>query len=88
MSDTDLQAAAQEEMLRACDLSWRELAKVVPWGDTYEGFTPGGRTAQFERNYLWANAAQGDILVEVVVYLGQRQEDGVKLSRVIGRRTT
>ena len=85
--EPDLTAAAQEELARACDLSWRELTKVVPWGDTYEGFTPGGYTAQFERNYLWANAAQGDILVEVVVYLGQRQEDGVKLSRVIGRST-
>ncbi len=85
MIDPDLTAAAEEEMLRACDLSWRELAKVVPWGDTYEGFTPVGRTAQFERSYLWANAPQGDILVEVVVYLGQHQEDGVKLTRVIGR---
>lgn len=85
--DPDLRAAAEEELTRACDLSWRELAKVVPWGDSYEGFTPGGRTAQFERSYLWANAPQGDILVEVVVYLGQRQEDGIKLTRVIGRRT-
>ena len=83
--DLDLAAAAEEEMLRACDLSWRELVKVIPWGDTYEGITPAGRTANFDRSYLWANAPQGDILVEVVVYLGQRQEDGVKLTRIIGR---
>ena len=86
--DPDLAAAAEEELTRACDLSWRELAKVVPWGDTYEGFTPGGGAARFERSYLWASAPQGDILVEVVVYLGQHQEDGIKLTRVIGRRTT
>jgi hypothetical protein len=52
-------------MARACDLSWAQLARVVPWGDSYEGITPGGQTATYERGYLWAEAEGGDVLVEV-----------------------
>jgi hypothetical protein len=55
-------------MERACDLSWRELSRVMPWGDSYEGFTPGGASAHFERSYLWADQPGGDILCEVAVY--------------------
>lgn len=52
--DPDLEAAAEEEIARACDLSWAQLARVVPWGDSYEGITPGGQGATYERGYLWA----------------------------------
>ena len=60
----DLAEAAAEELERACGMTWAELAKVTPWGDTFEGFTPAGRTAEFERNYLWASDAGGDICVD------------------------
>ena len=68
MTDADLQAAADEELERALDLGWAELARITPWGDTYEGFSPAGRAVLMERNYLWAEAAGSDILCEVAVY--------------------
>ena len=40
--DADLAAAADEELDRACDLSWRDLSGIIPWGDSYEGVTPAG----------------------------------------------
>jgi hypothetical protein len=84
----ELELAADEEMERALDLSWRELARVVPWGDTYEGITPGGRTAQFERSYIWAEAPGGDILCEVAVFQDQeRYERAARRRRIIGRTT-
>ena len=82
----DLADAAEEELARACELGWRDLSQVTPWGDTYEGFTPAGRSAQFERNYLWQIEPKGDIVVEVVVYQPQAYERGVRLSRTIPRR--
>ena len=68
MTDPDLEAAAAEELERALDLSWAELARITPWGDTYEGFAPGGRAVLLERNYLWAEGPGGDILCEIAVY--------------------
>ena len=68
MTDVDLEAAAEEELDRALDLSWAELARVTPWGDTFEGFSPAGRAVLMERSYLWAEAKGGDILCEVAVY--------------------
>ena len=79
----DLIEALEEELVRACDLGWRELAKVIPWGDTYDGFTPAGRAAQFERNYLWDGADGGDIRVEVVVFQPDAYEKGARLSRLL-----
>ena len=81
----DLSEAADEEMEPACELGWRELSKVIPWGDTYEGFTPAGRTAQFERNYLWKDASGGDICVEVTVFQPEGHEAGVRRTRIISR---
>ena len=40
--DGDLQAMAEDELTRALDLSWRDLSKIVPWGDDFEGITPAG----------------------------------------------
>lgn len=79
----DLDAAAHDELDRACTLGWRDLAGLTPWGDTFEGFTPGGREVAFERNYLWRSEVGGDICVEVVVYPPQAYEAGVRLTRVI-----
>ena len=80
----ELELAAEEEIERALDLSWRELSRCIPWGDTYEGFTPGGRSAQFERSYLWAEKPGGDILCEVAVYEDPaRFEKAARRSRII-----
>lgn len=81
----DLREAAEEELERACDLGWPELAKVTPWGDTFEGFTPAGRSAMFERNYLWAEEPGFDICVEVTVFQPEAYEKGVKLTRTLTR---
>ena len=81
----DLEAAAHDEIERACTLGWRELARHIPWGDTFEGFTPQGREVAFERSYLWDGPSGGDIRVEVVVYPPADYEHGVRLVRSIAR---
>ena len=79
----DLEAAAQDEIVRACTLKYRDLSRHLPWGDTFEGFTPGGREACFERSYLWDAAEGGDIRVEVNVYEPRAFESGVRITRLI-----
>ena len=82
--DAELEAAAEEELAMAATLSWRELAKLTPWGDTYEGFGPAGGTLEFERSYIWCDQPGGDILCEVTAFRGaSRYDHGVKRSRVI-----
>ena len=66
--DPELEAAAAEELGAACTMSWRELAKVTPWGDSWEGFGPMGSPVHFERNYIWLENPGGDILCEVRVW--------------------
>ncbi|MBL8772517.1 MAG: hypothetical protein JNK30_14130 [Phenylobacterium sp.] len=83
--DEDLAAAAEDELDRALTLGWRELVKVTPWGDTFEGFTPDGRDVCFERAYMWEGATGGDIRVEVTVYEPQAYEAGVRRMRTITR---
>jgi hypothetical protein len=86
MNDLDLQAMADDELTRGMTLSWRDLNKIVPWGDTFEGISPAGRAVEVERNYLWAIAPGGDILCEVAVYGGaSRHDQGVKARGVISR---
>jgi len=81
----DLAEAARDEMQRACTLGWRELSRHTPWGDTFEGFTPEGRAACFERTYLWEGETGGDIRVEVHVYEPRAYESGIRLTRAIRR---
>ena len=83
--EADLSAAAQDELDRACTLPWRQLAQHMPWGDTFEGFSPAGRDVCFERAYLWDGEPGGDIRVEVTVYEPQAYESGVKLPGAIPR---
>ena len=83
--DDDVMEAAEDELDRAMTLGWRELAKLTPWGDTYEGFTPEGREVCFERSYLWEGESAGDIRVEVTVYEPRAYEDGTRVTRVIPR---
>jgi hypothetical protein len=83
-TDPELEAAAAEELANAVRLKWAELAKLVPWGDTYEGFGPAGGALVFERGYLWRDQPGGDILCEVTAFRGpSRYDRGAKLSRVI-----
>jgi hypothetical protein len=56
-------------------MDWRRLAPLVPWGDTFEGISPGGLTVQLSRGYLWADEPEGDILVEVRAYLDEAHYD-------------
>ena len=81
----DLEAAAREELERACTLGWEELSAHTPWGDTFEGFTPEGREVCIERGYLWDGEPGGDIRVEVTVYEPRAYEEGVTLNRTIAR---
>ncbi len=63
----ELAEMAQEELNAACALTWPELRRITPWGDTFEGFSPSGRTVEVERRYLWALDPAGAIVVEVEV---------------------
>ena len=81
----DLAEAAREELDRACTMTWRQLADVTPYGDTYEGFSPQGRTVCFERSYLWEDRDGGDIRVEVSVYEPKAFEKGVRVTGTIPR---
>lgn len=63
----ELTAMAQEELNAACSLTWPELKRITPWGDSFEGFAPSGRTVEVERRYLWAHDPEGAIVVEVEV---------------------
>jgi hypothetical protein len=80
----DLVAMAKDELDRALTLKWRELSRVVPWGDAFDGYTQAGRQVTVERSYIWAERAGGDILCEVAVYGGpSRWDEGARASRVI-----
>ena len=67
VNDDELTEMAQEELDAACALSWPELKRITPWGDTFEGFAPSGRTVEVERRYIWAHDPEGAVLVEVEV---------------------
>jgi hypothetical protein len=86
LAELELEEMAAEELGRACTLSWRDLAKVVPWGDTAEAFAPSGRPVMVERQYLWADRTGGDILVEVVVFPNTVLYDqGARVSRHLAK---
>ncbi len=79
-----LEMMADDELIRACSMSWRELSKITPWGDTYEGFAPTGAPVEVERNYVWASEPGGDVLVEVIVFTNAVLYDqGARRSRTI-----
>ena len=85
-SDPELEAAAAEELAQAVRLKWADLAKLAPYGDTYEGYGPAGGAIEFERSYIWRDAPGGDILCEVTAYRGpSRYDRGARVSQVIAR---
>lgn len=63
----ELSEMALEELEAACALSWAEISRITPWGDTYSGFAPSGRAVEVERRYLWAHEPEGAVAVEVEV---------------------
>jgi hypothetical protein len=88
-TNSDLEASAEEELAQALAMDWRRLAPLVPWGDTFEGISPGGLTVQLSRSYLWANDPGGDILVEVRAYLDEAHYDyGARRTALIPRPKT
>ena len=74
-ADPDLQAMADDELKRALTLSWRDLSRITPWGDSFEGLSPAGRQVWVERGYLWADQAGGDVLCEVTVFVNEPLRD-------------
>ena len=85
-TDQDLAAAAEEELVQALAMPWRQLSPLVPWGDTFEGVSPANLTIQLSRNYLWAGEPGGDILCKVRAYLDEAHFDyGARRSAVIKR---
>ena len=85
-ADPDLAEMAEDELGRALTLSWRELSKIIPWGDTFDGVSPAGRFVKVERSYLWASDEGGDILCEVAVFPNDVLYDqGARRSVVIPR---
>lgn len=86
IADPDLAEMAEDELKRALTLTWRDLSKIVPWGDTYEGVSPSGRFVKVERSYLWVEEEGGDILCEVAVFPNDVLYDrGARRSAVIRR---
>ena len=86
IADPDLAEMAQDELARAVTLSWRDLERIVPWGDTFEGVSPAGRFVKVERSYIWADGEGGDILCEVAVFPNDVLYDqGARRSVVIAR---
>lgn len=65
--ENELSAMAIEELDSACGLTWAELTRITPWGDSYTGFAPSGREVEIERRYLWAHDPEGAVAVEVEV---------------------
>ena len=49
MTDDELTKMAEEELDAACAMPFVEVRKITPWGDSYEGFAPSGRTVEVER---------------------------------------
>lgn len=67
VNEDELSAMAIEELDAACGLSWPELTRITPWGDSYSGFAPSGREVEIERRYIWAHDPPGAVRVEVEV---------------------
>lgn len=85
--DPELEAMAEEELKAATSLSWAELVKLTPWGDSFDGIGPAGGDVTVERNYIWKDEPGGDILCEVIVYRGpSRYDHGARASRVISQK--
>lgn len=67
VTDDELRVMAKEELASAIAMTWPEITSITPWGDTFEGFAPSGRTVEVERRYIWAHDPEGAVLVEVEV---------------------
>lgn len=84
VSDDELSEMALEELEAACALSWAEISRITPWGDSYSGFAPSGRAVEVERRYLWAHDPAGAVAVEVEVRDPAARE-GAEVRAVVAR---
>ncbi|WP_374274904.1 hypothetical protein [Brevundimonas sp.] len=86
VSEDELRALAEEELAAACSLSFAELSRITPWGDSHRGFSPSGVEVEFERRYLWADQPDG-ILVEVEVRCPpDNPTTGAEARRIVRKR--
>lgn len=84
--DADLEEMAADELVRALTLRWRDLARITPWGDTFEGVSPSGRFVKVETSYIWRAEEGGDILCEVAVFPNDvLYEQGARARAVIAK---
>ena len=84
MAEADLEQIADEELRAAVTLSWKQLAPLVPWGDTYDGVTTAGLSVKVERNYIWQETAGGPIYCEIAVYYhASKYDQGARRAAVI-----
>ena len=81
--DEELAAMALEELDAALSLSWAELSRITPWGDSFEGIAPSGREVEVDRRYLWASDGSGGVLIEVEVRALPEGGPGVEFSRLV-----
>ena len=77
VSEAELRGLAEDEMGLARRMSWHELKRVTPWGDTYTGFAANGASIEIERNYLWRDESKTAILIEV--RLRPEQDPGLEI---------
>lgn len=83
-TDEELAIVAAEELDAACALSFAEISRITPWGDSFLGFAPSGREVEIERRYLWAHEPEGAVMVEVEVRcLPGRERCGAEARRVV-----
>jgi hypothetical protein len=81
MAEADLEQIADVELQAALTLSWKQLAPLTPWGDTYDGVTAAGLSVKVERNYIWQEEPGGTICCEIAVYYhASRYDQGARRS--------
>ncbi len=66
LNPDDLAAMVEEELDQAQALSWEELRRITPWGDSYIALTLSGEEVEVERNYLWSEEGRA-VQIEVSV---------------------
>ena len=66
VSEFELTRMAEEEMDLARRLSWKEMARVTPWSDTYLAVSGAGLEVEMQRTYIWVDDTKSAIRVEII----------------------
>ncbi len=85
--EEDLEAAAHEELERACTLGWAQLAGTPPGATPSRASRPAAAASVLSAATCGEGEQGGDIRVEITVYEPRSYEEGVRLSRSIRRET-